>query len=391
MFNIISLFPMSHTGESIIGTTEHVLRHSAVPNLTDILGSVSGRELQSALIEDSVKKAGELSVHDVYRQHNENYFVQPCELDQREVVSFEAAALRAIPLDVSMIELSPVSALGTNSIVAGISQKTVLTTIRGTEVLADGVTALTLETAKRKEAEGDWSSAELGTFHRELRTQAHEQPGFTAHFHALSLVSAAKASNPDEFKSDSFARHISTYLDIMSVAKDVGYEAQKIEVAFSNIRVMELLIKNRGLDRATLMRHTQTPGFSAIDTFGVPLPKKASHIEMVALAEDLPEEVEYLRRPLRYTARIFQKISEAIQSRYTDQQVVTSFDLDRHAGIGYYQDACVKISASNNSGETYPLVDIGTSDWLAKITNQRSDRLITGGMGTELFMKKFKA
>jgi hypothetical protein len=82
---------------------------------------------------------------------------------------------------------------------------------------------------------------------------------------------------------------------------------------------------------------------------------------------------------------IFGKLSNEMPSRKND----IYFDLSRHAGIGYYQDVCVKISATNNRKEQYPLVDIGSSDWLAKTTGNKADRLITGGMGTELFMKLF--
>ncbi|WP_123995717.1 hypothetical protein [Streptomyces sp. Ag109_G2-6] len=335
--------------------------------------------------------AGKLAVHDVYRQHKENGFTQPCEIDQREIIRFQATAMEAISENVQMVELSPVAALGSNSALAGISQKTVLGTIRNTEVVADGVTVLALEAAKQRDAQGNsWPGVTLGTFHRELRTQAFSKPGFKSHFHALSLISAENASDFDEFKIKRFAEHIVTYLRVFEQAEKLGYFTEDITVAVSNLRIIELLIKVTGLDRATLMRNTRTLGFSAFDAMGIALPKRVQLSEVDALIESLPEDASHLKRPLAYSAQVFRKAFAEIEKKQRLQSVDVVFDMERHSGMGYYQDICAKISARNAQGDVYPLVDIGTNDWLAKITNRRSDRLITGGMGVEIFISNFR-
>ncbi|HET8671590.1 MAG TPA: hypothetical protein VFM05_13450, partial [Candidatus Saccharimonadales bacterium] len=292
------------------------------------------------------------------------------------------------PTNFDMVELSPVTAFGSNSVLASVSQKTVLTTSRGTEVVADGVTALTLEAARRRHNSSPTSPIHLATLHRELRTQQHEQPGFTPHFHALSLISTERVSQPEDFKARTFSDHAKAYLDVIHGASTAGYSAGEVSVALSNTRVMELLIKNLQLDKGAIMRHTQTPGFDVFDAYNIPLPKMVTVEELESLAASLPEGFDFLRRPLLYMGATFNDLVRNVRQNYGED--VVYFDLSRHAGIGYYQDVCIKISATNDRGEQYPLVDAGSSDWLAKATGNRADRLITGGMGTELFMKKFR-
>lgn len=138
------------------------------------------------------------------------------------------------------------------------------------------------------------------------------------------------------------------------------------------------------------MRHTQTPSYSLLDEFSIPLPRNVTFQELAELPRSLPTELLFLKRPLEFMGRVFNKVAVDINDEYGGQ-VELIFDLDRHAGIGYYEDLCVKISAENIDGRIYPLVDIGSNNWLANILNNKDERLITGGMGTELFMKEFKA
>lgn len=188
-------------------------------------------------------------------------------------VAFEGAVVSAISPDTRMLELAPVTAFGANASLAGVSQKTVLSTIRNTEVTADAVVVLAMEAASARQRQtGAWAGIKLGTFHRELRTQVHDQPGFTAHFRALSLVSAEQADSEMQFHAAHMPWHVGTYLDILGVAAGLGCPQQSIQVAFSNLRILELLIKNENLDRASITRHTQTPGYNVFDEFKLPLP-----------------------------------------------------------------------------------------------------------------------
>jgi hypothetical protein len=373
------------------GPAHDILRNSAVPDIFDRLGELTPRELQAAILEDSARRAGSLAAADVIRQYEDSGLTEPCELDQREILRFSAFVAHNVPAHFDMVELSPVTTFGVNAALAGISQRNILTASRGTEVLADGVTALTLAAAQQRRANPRVvEPIHLGTLQRELRTQRHEQPGFTAHFHALSLVSTERTRDSDAFSAQTFTDHVATYLDIIEQSSATGYQVGDTKVALSNIRIAELLVKNLGLNREEIMRHTQTPGFNLFDACSIPLPKAVAIDELEAVAESLPYELAFLKRPLLHTSRLFTPLIARVAAEHGGRAQVY-YDLSRHAGIGYYQNACVKISAANAAGEYYPLVDIGSNDWLAKVTNNKDDRLITGGMGTELLMKQFKA
>ncbi|MCF0077631.1 hypothetical protein [Streptomyces lomondensis] len=366
---------------------------AAVSAPMEQLAAIPPRALQSVLIGLQADRAARLAAHDVYRRHMANSFTAPSELDQRDVVRFLSVAMDAIPESVRMKELSPVAALGSSSALSSISQKTVLGTIRNTEVVADGLSVLTLEAARQRKAEavGDiWPGVTLGTFHRELRTQTHSEPGFKPHYHALSLLSAESTPDFDDFKVRRLAEHLSTYLAIIDRAESIGYAAKDVTVAVSNLRVVELLIKELGADREHIMRNTRTFGFSAFDTLGVPLPKQVELRELPSLARSLPARLRFLSRPLDYSAKVFGEAVSRIERLRRTGSVNVVFDLERHAGMGYYQDLVVKMTARNMSGETYSLVDMGTNDWLSRITNRRGDRLMTGGMGSEVFLNNFR-
>ncbi|HEV7454437.1 MAG TPA: hypothetical protein VGO07_04210, partial [Candidatus Saccharimonadales bacterium] len=330
--------------------TEKLLSEAGLRDLPQTLGELGGRALQSALLDAYDIRAAALDPADVLRQYETSDLTEPCTLDQREIIRFENFVVDTIPEQFNFVELSPVTALGSNSVLASVSQKNVLGTTRNTEVVADGVTVLTLEAAKRQRSVSHESTAmHLGTLHRETRTQQHEHPGFTSHFHALSLISNERTSQPDDFKGRSFAEHTSAYLDVIKGASAVGYEARGISVALSNIRVLELIMKNQGLDKDAIMRRTQTPGFDAFRECNIALPSHIEPEELPTLLASLQPELSYLARTLAYTGRIFEPTIESIRTVY-GSEVHTYFDLSRHAGIGYYQDAAVKISAETPRG-----------------------------------------
>jgi len=66
-----------------------------------------------------------------------------------------------------------------------------------------------------------------------------------------------------------------------------------------------------------------------------------------------------------------------------------AYDLQRVAGIGYYENFCMKITAKNKSGQAFPLVDGGSTSWLKKILSSKKEKLFVSGIGSELFCQKF--
>jgi|LSQX01.2.fsa_nt_gb hypothetical protein len=346
--------------------------------------------LSSTLIGLSEERVKETSLADVLNQYNDNRFVEPSEIDGKEIIKISNIIANSFPDECRFVELAPVLPFGSHALLTKINQKTILTTNRNTEVVADGVIGLALEASSKYINNQGLETTDYANLHRETRAQQHSQPGFTAHYHALSYNSSAKAKNYEVFETSYFEKHIKQYLNILETLNKQNYETTEVNVYLSNIRVLDLIIKYLSLDQKTIQRNTQTPDFSLFEHFKVDIPDILSFEEMGHFIEILPEKYIFIKRPLAYMLRVF---AQGIDNIKNDEElnipVNFFFDLNRHAGIGYYQDLCVKITAKNHQNEIFPLIDIGTTDWIAKLTNDSSIRLITGGMGTEIFAKKF--
>ena len=347
--------------------------------------------LSSALIELSEERVKNTTLSDVVNQYNENRFVEPSEIDGREIIKVENIIADSFSAECRFVELAPVLPFGAHALLTKINQKTILTTNRNTEVVADGVIGLSLEAGKEYMNDKNLETLDLANMQRETRAQQHSQPGFTAHYHALSYNSTSKNKDYEVFEIAYFEKHIKQYLKILEALNKKNYKITEVDVYLSNIRVLDLIIKYLALDQKVIQRNTQTPDFNLFNHFKIDIPEKLGIEEMEQFVKRLPDKYAFLKKPLIYMNRVFRQSIENIKSdENLNIPINLTFDLNRHAGIGYYQDLCVKISAKNNRNEPFPLIDVGTTDWVAKLTKDPSIKLITGGMGTEIFIKKFQ-
>ena len=79
------------------------------------------------------------------------------------------------------IELSPVSQLGSCSVVAPVDQKKIISATRKTEATADATNAMALHIADLRKR-GVPGLLRLSTVHRHVRCQPFKEKGFSAHF-----------------------------------------------------------------------------------------------------------------------------------------------------------------------------------------------------------------
>jgi hypothetical protein len=68
-----------------------------------------------------------------------------------------------------------------------------------------------------------------------------------------------------------------------------------------------------------------------------------------------------------------------------------AFEPERETGRGYYVGACFHIYATNEAGAEFALVDGGFTTWTQQLLNNRKERLLISGLGTELFCSHFYA
>lgn len=231
-----------------------------------------------------------------------------------------------LPEDFEVIELSPVCPLGTNSVVATVDQNKVVSTVRNTEVCSDATNVLALECARRKRLNPEVELVKLCSSHRVVRAQAFDNPNFTAHFRLLGLCTAGRDTGSYEFETTALEEHIGFYLRLFQDARNTGYSCSEPEVFLT------------AFDES---RH---------DT-------------------------------------LKEKVCAPLTARYPD--VAFGFNPERQQGRGYYEGAAFEIRLRNTAGESLQITDGGFPNWTQQFLNNRKERLLVSGMGSEIFVALF--
>ena len=131
---------------------DRITKTSGVSGLPEILSSqLSGADLNSLLLEVFRQKTEQMQAAELLQAYRQNRFVQPASVDAIDFQEFTLNALR-LTKDSGFrpIQLSPVSPLGTCSVVATAHQNKVISALRGTEVVADATNVLALESVVRR-------------------------------------------------------------------------------------------------------------------------------------------------------------------------------------------------------------------------------------------------
>src|SRR5947207_623833 len=111
---------------------------------------IAPTDLQSLLLEVYSRRAAATTAKRLLEQYEQNRFVAPSAADPRMLVEIARLAWKLLPEGYAPLELSPLCPLGTNSAVASVSQKKVVSTARNTEVVSDSTNVLALECAVRR-------------------------------------------------------------------------------------------------------------------------------------------------------------------------------------------------------------------------------------------------
>lgn len=360
--------------------------------LEKLLGmKISPSRFQSILIELAQKVVEGESVNNLVQYYKENRFTKPCTLPQRKIIKLEELMYQNIPKSYVDIELSPLAPLGVNSILTGISQRTVLSTVRNIEVLADPTTALCLEclsrlrTNKTNHQSQAGKIVNLSTSARCTRSQLFSKDsGFIPHFKVFALASGCNGKN--ETVDNKITEHLGFFLSFFdAINNNDKYFAKNVCVGISNINIMEKLISVMNLDRRELGRHSQDDSFDVFKVHNINLPTTVTSLDQIdrSVTKKLG-----LERHIRDMEKLAVQM-DSIKQKYPSVNIV--YDLARIAGIGYYNGICIKVTADNALGQKFPLVDGGYSNWLAKLTTNKKASFCSSGFGLELFGNLFKA
>ena len=312
-----------------------ILRESGVPDLVEILSErLAATDLQSLLIEVMRRRAAQRAPSTVLHQYETSRFIAPSAVPQEVLAAFDRVAFEtSASSDFEALELSPVAPLGSASSVSPISQNLALATVRGTEVVSDSTNVLALECALRRRAllDDDARSLQrirLCTSHRLLRAQKYDKPELTSHFRAFALCTAGRDEGGDRFEWTALAEQIDVWIRLLG--------------ALNAARI--------GVVEAIEVRLTDRTGTGS-------------------LAQSLGAFIADLR------------------GMHDRVRFTMSGSNDRSE---YYPFAQFKVLATSGSRQ-WEVGDGGFTDWTQRLLNNRKERLLISGFGSELFCRVFRA
>jgi hypothetical protein len=310
---------------------ERIERRAGVPGLTSILAKrLTPTDLQSILLEVYRLRCRQLQPAAVLTSFENNRFVRPSAVSPTRLTKWDEVAFSQLPPEFEAVALSPVTPLGTNSVMAPVAQDWAVATSRNTEVVSDSTNVLALECAvrRRKLLRSDPASVEpvhLAASHRLLRAQRYRSPDSVAHFAAFALCSAGHDQGNQEFELTSVRLHIRFYLRALRAFLGTSASLSATVTDFSHIE------RWRDSLEAQLLSPLRTE-FDGVDCY---------------------------------------------------------LDEHRTAGRGYYRDLCFHIHMATGLGRPLELVDGGSVDWTRKILGNAKERLVISGLGSERLCQEF--
>ncbi|MBW8688213.1 hypothetical protein [Chitinophaga rhizophila] len=197
--------------------------------VTLLAETLTGSELNSLLLEVFDRKTASMRPADLLRQYAINRFVQPSDTDVIQLRTKELAVLQLLQaLNFTPLELSPVSLLGTSSVLGSVDQKKIISATRGTEVLSDATNAMAIHIASQQQLHSQAFSS-FCTTHRHIRTPPVKVKGHSAHFTIACCVSAGTDTGNYNFETTAITTHFTAIQRILKEIFDIDVQYFKLQ------------------------------------------------------------------------------------------------------------------------------------------------------------------
>lgn len=307
--------------------TQKFLDRIGHPELVQTLSEkLSGTELNSLLLEVFRKRMNNISPPTLLKHFHSNRFVKPSDLPVLELKKTELDLLNIFhECNFEPIELSPVTVVGTCSVVGPADQNKILSALRGTEVLADASNAMALYICDRKKQHKTAPKTvsdriRLSSIQRHVRTQGISSAGFTPHFKIGCFVTSGCDNGSFSFEKEALLEHI----QLMKRLYEGYYKVDKLHFR---------IICRHGYDD-----------------------------------------------PLRLVTQVKDYIMQRLDR--TTISIVEKPDKE----IGYYKGLQYKVDISWKD-KTFEIADGGFVDWTQKILQNKKERYLISGFGFEFMYR----
>jgi len=213
--------------------------------------------------------------------------------------------------------------------------------------------------------------------------QPFDQPGYTPHFRLFALVSAGRDTGSHAFEIQHLGEHIRFYLRLFAALNDRGFSFREPLVELSDTAVVEALLAASGIGLQEMRQSVRAHVLGGSERFlaerGVRLPAAIDDPE-----RELPAGIPHFR-----LARLKAELVDKLRREFPDAQF--RFNLARLEGLSYYRGVCLRISPTAPDGNRYPIADGGLTDWTARLLENRKERLLATGIGSEFACVKYRA
>jgi hypothetical protein len=295
-----------------------------------LLNEISFSDLQSLLLEVYRRKVQSIDCKDVLKQYEKNKYVRPSHTSPQQLNAIDALTFKLVSPEFEMIELSPVAPLGCCFALGAVNQNNIVTTIRNTEVCSDMTNVLALECAERRREmlrrdKHSVDKIKLCSSQRVIRAQPYNNPNLFAHFKLFGMCTAGHDEGNMRFEEEALTDHIRIYLALVQELISMGYK-------FNSLRLDFVVYDRSSIDTLRRIR-------LVFDNQGFSIP-------------------------------IFFNIVEIDDQQY-------------YASMGFH------FYGTNAAGEELFLVDGGLTDWTQKLLNNKKERLMISGVGTERLINCF--
>jgi len=308
-----------------------VIEKTKIPNLIELLADrISLGELHSLLLKIFELKIHKRKLSTILSEFQTSRFTKPSDINPITHRNLELKIFSLLPSHFEVIDLSPLTPLGTTSAMTTIHQNNVVSTIGNLEIASDTTNILALECAKRRRESlttfsRDTDTIKLCSSQRVTRGQPFESQDFSAYFNVIALNSAGRDQGNETFEMQNLEEHIVFYLRLLE--ETVGKtEIQKVKVKFFNFA---------GFDNARIIEHLKT---------------KISNRQNVSLIVENNSEF----------------------------------------GKNYYKRLRFMISVINKNNQEFDYIDGGFTNWTQKLLNNDKERLLTSGIGTDFLLRTIK-
>lgn len=176
-----------------------------------LLRTLNPIELRTILADVARTRASGQTAADLIKRWREDRLLEPSMLDPREALPVTAALWETVPPEFVGVTLSQLTSLGSAIHLGGRGQNRVVTTMRGTEVLADPAHGLALEASRRRR--NGHSRVHLATHAR--CTHAWDHSDDSAHELRFSLVSSAPDGGGLSTEADLLDLHLDYWREMV--------------------------------------------------------------------------------------------------------------------------------------------------------------------------------